>query len=153
MPTNFHSFIKRYEKNALYEGNVLAKILNEDTGFIEIKDSFNIENEIMHRGRINLIFSKYGKISKKETHLINRVVSLSVVSAASRVKLFFFEIFQVENITENYGTDELTISWNNGMSIFFEQGLTVQQRLQQLNDFRYQNYIGDPIETFKPRSK
>ena len=62
------------------------------------------------------------------------------------------KFFKVENIIEKFGTDELTLSWNNGISILFESGLDIQQRLRLLDELRYRIYIRDPIENIKLRS-
>ena len=42
------------------------------------------------------------------------------LSGTSSFASVFLKFFKVENIIENYGFDQLTLSWNNGISIFLK---------------------------------
>ena len=58
----FHG--KRDDQVKVYNDAVLAEIPNEKTGFIEIGELYNASSEDANIGKINMVYSKYGKISK-----------------------------------------------------------------------------------------
>ena len=59
---DFHN--QRDEEVTKYTEAVVAEIPNEKTGFIEIGEIYNATSEDENIGKINMIYSKYGKISK-----------------------------------------------------------------------------------------